>query len=1567
MIFRHVRNIRGFFSDYYLGSVFGRGQGRGRRRRLSDRDTDTAYRRFLRIYSGAEGRAPDQPACRERFIRPLIRDVLGFHLGTAEDRVHGLFASAEDEASGKPALAVAYCGAWDEDLDAGRTARSPARLVEKALAGFRIDHGFLITGERIRLIRAPGEGPRGSFLEVDLAGLAAEEDPESFAALYRLFHASQFAPDENGQRPIDEVEIQSREHAEKVSEDLKRAVFTAAEGLVAGLLQDAVHRDVINDPTGLADTDIRLYRDSALTALYRILFILYAEARDPRLEEHRLYREAYSIHGLVEDLLRNPAGDWPENRSHLWARLKALFRIFDQGLPRITPWENIPPRGGDFFKTDTPEGQVLDGAQLHDRTLARVLLDLSTTAPRRGIGRERVSFRELDIESLGAVYEGLLEYEPRVVPETTLEVRVQGRTYALPPGEVVRLCSEKALSLRGDFAIVADTDAEALHPEAPSDEDDEDVEQLDEDETEPEESAADGEEIVESVKKGATARLVRRLEAGAFHFVPGPARKGSGSFYTPLPLVQDLVRHALGPLIEGKTAAEIERIRVLDPACGSAHFLVEAMRFVGRELHRAYVSEYGRKGPPYFQSTTGQGWDDGWEASDEDARASNSEARAWCKRRIAERCLFGVDQNPTAVNLAHVSLWVESLAGDRPLTYFEHHVRCGNSLLGTWIDALDRPPLPLGGRKRTPDQPELFAEHVRSTVKQAARERLLIDRADPEALHREGIDPESVAELDYKESQRRKAERTLAAARLLFDLRSASAFLPEIWSEWSTLCSFVEDVDRLRSYVDGRNWADGFRRIVERERFFHWETEFPEVFLNGKRPGFDVVLGNPPWDKVLPTKHEFYARHDVLIRAYKGNELDRRIRELHQDNPNLAGEFKEYRNRTRTVAQILRKGGDFPLSKGRSQAAHEDVSKYFVDRAARLCAGGGAVGLVVPSVLYNGDGCVGIRRFLLTGATIERFYGFENRKKIFPIDSRYKFANLVFRKGETESDGFEAAFMRHDLSELNDDGPKSWTVRLTRNEIERLSPETFTFLEYRTPRDQEIVRRMHERRPILNSTERGSWGARFFNDLTHEKIYNAARDKDLWTDPVNGRVYTPASVLGNEPSNLNETLQRMRQAGYWPVFEGKHIEQHLLGVKPIRWWLSTKRAEEKYGRAPCDDQVLVFRDIASNTNERTCIAAVLPSKSVGANTLAAIRISGVEVNAAASILNSFCFDYALRFRTAGTHLSFTYLKPMPVPSSETVNSMPVIETFEAWKIGIKHNTEERELWSALWAANRAVAEAYELSPDEFDHILHAFPTFARKRPKFFAFLQERLSEWKAEATGARPGAEVYAFPERVPFSMAAEGAAPYEPEGAKSQPSQPRRTASPQFQQAACLAWVVLQLHSPSHPVSRLRIQKTIYLIERAERLGLFQNYLKQAAGPYDPSLRYRGPEGIAVRQHQWLTATDGSHFEPGPNIADGARYAERYFDTARAAAVIEHFRTFTNAALERWTTVHMAACEIAEGGADATAEAVLAHIEATPEWIAKLDRREFELDKIRSTLAGLRKFGFLEDERREQ
>lgn len=1320
MIYAHLRNLRGFLSDYYLGSVFGSSGKRGSSRRRTDREIDTLWGRFSRLHTRCEDRELDATACRERFARPLLRDVLGTHTGDGSEHVFPLFRTAEDAEAGAPPILLAWIGAWSDGLDgsSGPQAKLAARLAHD-----EVGYGLLVTGESIRLIRRAGDGARGAALEVDLAGLAAKEDRASFEAFIRLFSGDVFQPDADGHAPIELIEAESRQHAEKVSRDLREAVFRAAESLITGLVAD--HRGRAQAGGAGEEIPLGLLRDAALTALYRILFILYAEARDPRLQEHDLYRKNYSIEFALMEVLERDLSEWPGNRSFLWQRLLSLFRIFDEGLPPILEWENLPPRGGDFFDADTPAGRVLDAARLPDSTVARVLLDIATSVPRRGVGRERVSFRELDIEDLGSVYEGLLAWEPRLAAAVSFEVQVQGQVFVLTAEELVALCQARRLVLQGDRALVAGTIAERLHPEA--------MEEDDEREGEGEEEAEVGEDEADEgdedtgVGRGAAARLKRRFEAGDFVFVPGSGRKGSGAFYTPLPLVQDLVRHTLEPLVAGRDAAGIERLRVLDPACGSAHFLVEAMRYLGQALHRAYVREHDGAAPPHFRGTRGLGWDAECEISDPAARLANSEARAWCKRRIAERCLFGVDRNATAVQLAHVALWIESLAGDRPLSFFEHHVRCGNSLLGSWLDRLFHPPLATLGGAPGATQEDFYLLTLRQLVEDAAGKRRLIDETSPESLLREGVDPESVGELDHKDRLRRQVESVLASARLLFDLRAAAVFLPEIWPEFDR-CWVAFGSGKLEEFAESREWWNSFEAVRRREAFFHWELEFPEVFLAGGA-GFDAILGNPPWDKVLPSQKEFYAQRDMLIRGLAGEQAEERIREMCRLQPGLREQFDRYQARTKATAAYLRGGGDFPLSKARSGSAHEDVSKYFVDRAARLVAMGGRAGLVVPGVVYNGDGCVALRRWLLHEASIERFFGFENRLRLFPIHASYKFVNLVFRRGSSTSE-FRAAFMRHDPNDLMLPEPQPFHVTVSREEIERLSPDTYALLEYRGARDQEIVRKMHEGRPTLGGNGVGAWGAELVSWRDHAIILNTTEDKDLFTDPGTARLYTPESVIGSAPADARSVLEAMRARGYWPVFEGKHIDQWVTGRLPLRWWLSTERMKAKYGREPRLGATLVFRETASNTNERTVIAAVLPPCSAGSHTLTGLIAQHVQPGLAASVLNSFIFDFALRLRASGTHVSFTYILPVAVPAARVVAGMPELPTTMSWRKGA-HVTDELENWPSLWEINRAVAEGYGLGPDDLDYILSSFPVLARKRPKFLLWVRQCIQAWRA--------------------------------------------------------------------------------------------------------------------------------------------------------------------------------------------------------------------------------------------
>jgi hypothetical protein len=1083
--------------------------------------------------------------------------------------------------------------------------------------------------------------------------------------------------------------------------------------LIRGFLDDLRHRPDIA-PQGRTLAELR---DDGLLTLYRLLFILYAESRDEKLQTHSLYKNNYSLESLVGGLLHKDLADIPANRFGHWERLLALFRIYDEGMPPVPGLHNIPPRGGTLFSDKTPSGAFLSRVQLPDRLVAQLLLTLATTRPRRGVGRERVSYRELDIRQLGSVYEGLLEYEPRTADGTMIEVKVQGKLFALSPSELARLCQMKQLHLVGDTAIVEQTEAATLHPELTEEDD---ADETDEDDESESDTDAEGDEDDEEkgVKRGAHAKLIRRLEQGDFYFVPGAARKSSGSYYTRDEIVNYLVEQSLKDLVDGKSAAEIESLRIIDPACGSAHFLVGAARYLAPKLLQAYRRELKSQPPAEFspQLIAAQrrlNWE--------------KEGEAWCKRRIVEKCLFGVDYNPTAVQLAQVALWIESLAGDRPLSFFEHHIRCGNSLLGTWLDALHIPPHPDLEPTFRRDQLGLFEHRLKNSIQQAATERLTIDSPAEASVRKD-----TPQEYEYKAGCLQRAHALLEQAELLFDLRNAAAFVPAIWRDWIPLVS----ADNLAAFARTRPWWNEFVAVKNRERFFHWELEFPEVF-RGQKKGFDAVLGNPPWEKVKPDRKEFYGRADILIRAYTGGELDTRIRELQAAAPELTADFKSYEERVKTLAASLKGGGDYRFCdweiNGKSTGGDPDLFKFFVERAHQILRARGRLAFLVPSALYNNEGCTGLRHLLLDQSNVIAFYGFENRHKIFPIDSRYKFVCLVLEKlaaarGETEELEFRAAFMRHELAELQHSPPRNVQVLIKRSELQRLSPGTLAFLEYRSERDRQIILKMYgllpnmTPRPLLGDQGDGAWNAKFYTE------FHMTNDRDLWTKP-NGQLWTPKEICGlNFPADpeipFSEVRAAMAKEGFWPLYEGKHIEQFLVDIKPIERWVSLEKHQAKFGRQPVASEKVVMRAIASNTNERTCISAVIPDRSCFGHSLYGYEGSACK-DVAVALLNSLASDFTLRHRVS-SNVSPTYLKTIP---SITLRENALPKTQQS-KSEI-HIDQIVDLWTAVWTSNRNIAQAYGLTADDFAHILTTFPVFARKRPAFYKYLQERVAEWKA--------------------------------------------------------------------------------------------------------------------------------------------------------------------------------------------------------------------------------------------
>ena len=395
------------------------------------------------------------------------------------------------------------------------------------------------------------------------------DDARAFAAFWSVMRAPIVGGGDAACRtPLHALVDASERHASGVCRSLRDGVLAASTDVLGAL----VGRRRIDVAARLLDDTF----EQALTIVYRMLFLLFAEARGLVPLWHPVYRESYSL-----EALRTTPRNGRARRPGLWDALRAIARLAHAGCRagdlRVTPFNGrlFAPGADAARRAPRPgrRGGAARGAGAVDAAVGR---------PR---GRERIAYRDLGVEQLGAVYETLLDYEPRV---------------------------------------------DAARPRR-------------------------------------TGRRPRRARAE-----PAPAcAKATGTFYTPQPIADYLVRRTLGPLVRDAAPERILQLRVVDPAMGSGAFLVAACRY----LASAYETALVQRG--------------GCHASD-----IGEAERAAIRRTIAERCLYGVDLNPMAVQLARLSLWLATLAADRPLTFLDHHLQAGDSLLGAWLTSLRRPPPP---------------------------------------------------------------------------------------------------------------------------------------------------------------------------------------------------------------------------------------------------------------------------------------------------------------------------------------------------------------------------------------------------------------------------------------------------------------------------------------------------------------------------------------------------------------------------------------------------------------------------------------------------------------------------------------------------------------------------------------------------------------------------------------------------------------------------------------------------------------------------------------------------------
>ncbi|MBI1325733.1 N-6 DNA methylase [bacterium] len=742
------------------------------------------------------------------------------HLDTYNETLRPTYAVREpepDASRDRPWMMLIQEVATGLDLDDApetsdhRWHASPQARFERLLRETQVPIGLLSNRTSLRLVYAP-RGETSGHLTFPVQAMTEVAGRPIFAALMMLLSAKRLFLLSDKQR-LPAILADSRKYQNLVSTQLAEQVLAALYELVRGFqaADDQRKGDLLRDV--LANDPNHVYA-GLLTVLMRLVFVLYAEDRD-LLSNDEVYQKYYAVSGLFERL-REDAGrhtDTMDHRYGAWAQLLTLFRLIHDGGRH--GGMKLQARKGYLFDPDRypflegrakgskrEPGVKTDPPHVSDGVVFRVLQNLLI------LGGERLSYRTLDVEQIGSVYETMMGFN--------LEM-ARGRSIAIKPkkahGAPTSIDLDELLTLKPAERV------KWLKEKAEQDVTGQAATALKEAQT-PEDAVA---ALEKKIAKAATPRIV---PPGAMVLQPSDERRKSGSHYTPRSLTEPIVRTTLRPILErlgpNATPEQILDLKVCDPAMGSGAFLVEACRQLGEALVKAWHAHARVPGIP----------------PDEDEILH-------ARRIVAQRCLYGVDKNPMAVDLAKLSLWLATLAKDHPFTFLDHALRHGDSLVGLTKAQI------LGFHWKPNAQQDFSRAAIEGQLNQAMEKRKKIREA-----------PEGATESTLRENLK-AADGFLAQAKRYGDLAISAFFSGDNDRQRKErLESLAVDLKAQRTdyTVERHNRLEralgdlrgGTNSIVP----FHWEIEFPEVF-DRKEPGFDAFVGNPPffWGNRISTAY----------------------------------------------------------------------------------------------------------------------------------------------------------------------------------------------------------------------------------------------------------------------------------------------------------------------------------------------------------------------------------------------------------------------------------------------------------------------------------------------------------------------------------------------------------------------------------------------------------------------------------------------------------------------------------------------------------------------------------------
>lgn len=1197
--------------------------------------------------------------------REDVPDVLLFPDAAAKASA---IAEPKDDRRYRHGLAILEAKRWRRALDRGDAAEAqdpdaPSSQMLRYLS--RVDvvadralkWGVLTNGALWRLYWQDARSRAEEFFEIDVAAALgvpgtqrALDDPPPAHALklfFLFFNRAAFLTQtwDDEQRSFHAyARGEARRYEERVSRDLGERVFDEifpklAQALARGDLEartETLGHDRRKRRRYTADY-LEELREATLILLYRLLFLFYAEDR-LLLPVHDARYKPYSVRALRERVREDIDGGkaLASRLDPIWRDLQGAFLLIDEGDDAV----GMPAYNGGLF--ERARSLLLERTRVPDAVMAPIIDTLSRRS--EGADKHWINYRDLSVSHLGGIYERLLEY--------TLVHEVQAAD-GFEREEIDRVLAQPASFARkvsGSYYTHDDLVRLLLR---------ESVGRL------CDEALADFGRAMANWRERAT------LSTLLWNRLDGDPERGQ--------------RDALDP------ATRMLELTVCDPAMGSGHFLVTLVDYLAdRVLEAASIASQQVNAQPWaaFLAERGTPWVSPvlqrvahirrsirtaaaahhWSVSD-----AQLDDRQIVRRMILKKCIYGVDKNAMAVELAKTALWLHTFTVGAPLSFLDHHLKHGDSLHGERLPEVQQGLQALG---------LLFQQGELDRLAQAAAS--LSKVAD--------LTDVDIAEVRLSRELAREADAQVAPLHALLDFWRALRWLLPGWpvdrnaqlqrlGDEATRLGLAQLLDPQRNLAQvvaagelpGADAANALlqraRALAARERFFHWWTAFPTVFAADGSGGFDVVVGNPPWDRIKLQEVEWFAERERSIAAQaRAADRKRLIAELQKKRAPLWEQYSQAVARAEANARVLTKAGDYPLLGG------GDVNLYslFVERANALVAKSGIVALLTPSGIAADKGAMPFFGPLASAGRLGLLYDFENRKVFFPdVDSRFKFCAVIFGGSQRRFEASRCAFYLHAVDEADEPGR---SLALDAADFALVNPNTGAAPIFRHESDARITLAVYREHPVLvrhgqRSGDGGS-GERTW-PVKYLTMFHMTNDSSKFT--------TAAELQrrGAEPGRFGHWS--LGDAEFVPLYEGKMAQMfdHRAAdvalnaanlhrpAQPVPIEISQKLQPDRVPKPQylvARNEVrgnpfgwaLGFKEITAPTNVRTMIAAILPGVGFGNK----LPLLVPEVDSAAQAahiasrlianLNSLAFDFVLRQKLQGQTINWFILEQLPV-------------------------------------------------------------------------------------------------------------------------------------------------------------------------------------------------------------------------------------------------------------------------------------------------------------------------------